>query len=139
MIGLDLPIRCIWGAEFACNPTAMVCAAGLQRVVSWGRRCQLKVGHSFLGVYCWFGCWRYLLLVSGSSRRLLLMVGLRARAFFLHSVNFCLHGCYFVLGLGQLVCSVQDVLLGEDLFLLFQSLKLEVQNGELILVRPRRI
>ena len=86
----------------------------------------------------------YLILVSGSSRRLLLAVGLRARAFFLHSVNFCLHGCYFALGLGQLVCSVQGVLLngqlpGEDLFLLFQSLKLEVQSGELILVRPRRI
>ena len=72
------------------------------------------------------------------------MVGLRARSFFLHSVNFCLHGCYFVLGLGQLVCSVQGILLngqlpGEDLFLLFQSIKLEIQNGELILVRPRRI
>ena len=46
--------------------------------------------------------------------------------------------------LGQLVCSVQGVLLngqlpGEDLFLLFESLKLEVQSGELILVKPRRI
>ena len=72
------------------------------------------------------------------------MVGLRARAFFLHSVNSCLHSCYFALGLGQLVCSVQGVLLngqllGEDLFLLFQTLKLEVQSGELILVGPRRI
>ena len=75
---------------------------------------------------------------------LLFMIGLSVRAFLLHYVNFCLHGCYFVLGLGQLVCSVQGVLLngqlpGKDLFLLFQSIKLEIQNGELILVRPRRI
>ena len=75
---------------------------------------------------------------------LLFMIGLSVRAFLLHYVNFCLHGCYFALALGQLVCSVQGILLngqlpGEDLFLLFQSLKLEVQSGELILVRPRRI
>ena len=72
------------------------------------------------------------------------MIGMSTRAFLLHSVNFCLHGCYFALGFGQLVCSVQSVLLnsqlfGEDIFLLFQGLELEAQGGELILVGPRRI
>ena len=81
----------------------------------------------------------YLILVSGSSRRLLLVVGLRVRTFFLHSVNFCWHGCYFALGLSQLVCSVQRVLLdsqllGKDIFLFFQGLELEAHGGELILV-----
>ena len=75
---------------------------------------------------------------------LLFMIGLSVRTFLLHSVNFCLHGCYFALGLSQLVCSIQRILLygqlfGEDIFLLFQGLKLEAHDGELILVRPRRI
>ena len=70
------------------------------------------------------------------------MIGLSVRAFFLHSVKLCFHSCYFALGLGQLVCSVQRVLLdgqllGEVIFLLFQSLELEAQGGELILVGPR--
>ena len=69
------------------------------------------------------------------------MIGMSTRAFLLHSVNFCLHGCYFALGFGQLVCSVQSVLLnsqlfGEDIFLLFQGLELEAQGGELILLDP---
>ena len=72
------------------------------------------------------------------------MIGMRTRAFLLHSVNFCLHDCYFALGFGQLVCSVQSVLLdsqlfGEDIFLFFQGLELEAQGGELILVGPRMI
>ena len=72
------------------------------------------------------------------------MIGMSTRAFLLHSVNFCLHDCYFALGLGQLVCSVQRVLLdgqllGEDIFLLFQGMELEAQGGELILVGPRGI
>jgi len=58
------------------------------------------------------------------------MIGMSTRAFLLHSVNFCLHGCHFALGLSQLVCSIQRVLLGsqllgEDIFLLFQGLELE--------------
>ena len=58
------------------------------------------------------------------------MTGMSARAFLLYYVNFCLHGCYFALGFGQLVCSVQSILLdsqlfGEDIFLLFQDLELE--------------
>ena len=69
------------------------------------------------------------------------MIGMSTRAFLLHSVNFCLHGCYFALGFGQLVCSVQSILLdsqlfGEDIFLLFQGLKLEAHDCELILVGP---
>jgi len=85
-----------------------------------------------------------LILVSASRRRLLLVIGLSVCTFFLHSVNLCLHGCYFAPGLSQLVCSVQRVLLngqllGKDLFLFFQGLKLEAQGNELILVRPRRI
>ena len=72
------------------------------------------------------------------------MIGLSVRTFLLHSVNFCLHGCYFALGLSQLVCSIQRILLygqlfGEDIFLLFQGLKLEAHDCELILVGPRRI
>ena len=72
---------------------------------------------------------------------LLFMIGLSVRAFLLHYVNFCLHGCYFALGLSQLVCSIQRVLLGsqllgEDIFLFFQGLKLEAHDGELILVGP---
>ena len=31
---------------------------------------------------------------------LLFMIGMSTRAFLLHSVNFCLHGCYFALGFG---------------------------------------
>ena len=59
------------------------------------------------------------------------------------SVNFCLHGCHFALGLSQLVCSLQHVLLraqllGEDVFLLLQGLEMEAHDGELILVRSRR-
>jgi hypothetical protein len=85
-----------------------------------------------------------LILVRGSQRRLLLIIGLSVRAFFLHSIKLCFHSCYFALGLGQLVFSVQRVLLdgqllGKDLFLLFQGLELEAQGGELILVGPRRI
>ena len=72
------------------------------------------------------------------------MIGMSVRAFLLYSVNFCLHVCYFALDLGQLVCSVQRVLLdgqllGEVIFLLFQGLELEAQGGELILVGPRGI
>ena len=52
-----------------------------------------------------------LVLMGGSQRRLLFMIGMSTRAFLLHSVNFCLHGWYFALGFGQLVCSVQSVLL----------------------------
>jgi len=67
------------------------------------------------------------------------MIGMSIRAFLLHSINFCLHGCYFALGLSQLVCSVQRVLLdsqllGKDIFLFFQGLELEAHGGELILV-----
>ena len=85
-----------------------------------------------------------LVLMGGSQRRLLFMIGMSTRAFLLHSVNFCLHGWYFALGFGQLVCSVQSVLLdsqlfGEDIFLFFQGLELEAQGGELILVGPRGI
>ena len=85
-----------------------------------------------------------LILMGGPQWRLLFMIGMSIHAFLLHSVNFCLHGCYFALGFGQLVCSVQSVLLdsqlfGEDIFLLFQGLELEAQGGELILVGPRGI
>ena len=71
------------------------------------------------------------------------MIGMSTRAFLLHSVNFCLHGWYFALGFGQLVCSVQCILLrgqllGEDVFLPLQGLELEAHDGELILVGPRR-
>ena len=73
----------------------------------------------------------------------LLMIGLSACTFLLHFVNFCLHGCYFALGLGQLVCSLQRILLrgqllGENVFLLFQCLELEAHDGELVLAGPRR-
>ena len=83
------------------------------------------------------------LILMGAQRRLLFMIGLSIRVFLLHFVNFCLHGCYLALGLGQLVCSLQCVLLrgqllGEDVFLLFQGLELEAHDGKLILVGPRR-
>ena len=57
----------------------------------------------------------------------LFMIGLSACTFLLHFVNFCLHGCYFALGLGQLVCSLQRILLrgqllGEDFLLPLQGL-----------------
>ena len=84
-----------------------------------------------------------LVLMRRPHRRLLFMIGLSTYTFLLHFVDFCLHGCYFALGFGQLVCSVQCVLqcgqlLGEDVFLLLQSLELEAHDGELILVGPRR-
>ena len=79
-----------------------------------------------------------LVLMGGSQRRLLFMIGLGTCTFLLHFVNFCLHGCYLALGLSQLVCSLQCVLLrgqllGEDVFLLLQGLELEAHDGELIL------
>ena len=84
-----------------------------------------------------------LILMGGSRRRLLFLIGLSTCAFFLHSVNFCLYGYHFALGLSQLVCSIQRVLLGgqllgEDIFLLLQGLELEAHDSELILVGPRR-
>ena len=86
------------------------------------------------------------ILMRGPYRRVLwglFVIGLSACAFLLHFVNFCLHGCYLALGLSQLVCSLQHVLLrgqllGEDVFLPFQGLELEAHDGELILVRPRK-
>ena len=70
------------------------------------------------------------------------MIGLSACTFLLHFVNFCLHGRYLALGLGQLFCSLQRILLcgqlfGEDVFLPFQGLELEAHDGELILVGPQ--
>ena len=64
----------------------------------------------------------------------LLMIGLSACTFLLHFVNFYLHGCYLAVGLNQLVCSLQRILLcgqlfDEDIFLLFQGLKLEAYDG----------
>ena len=102
--------------------------------------CQPKVGRSGLGGYGWFGCCGSH-SDGGPQRMLLFMIGLSVRTFLLHYVNFCLHGCYFALGLSQLVCSIQRVLLGsqllgEDIFLFFQGLKLEAHDGELILVGP---
>ena len=84
-----------------------------------------------------------LVLMGSPHQRLLFLIGLSTCAFLLHFVNFCLHGCYLALGLGQLVCSLQCVLLrgqllGEDVFLPFQGLELEAHNGELILAGPRR-
>ena len=71
------------------------------------------------------------------------MIGMSVRAFLLYSVNFCLHVCYFALDLGQLVCSLQRILLrgqllGENVFLLFQCLELEAHDGELVLAGPQR-
>ena len=71
------------------------------------------------------------------------MIGLSNCTFLLHFINFCLYGRYFALGLGQLVCSLQRVLLrgqllGEDVFLTLQGPELEAHDGELILVGPRR-
>ena len=84
-----------------------------------------------------------LALMGGPYWRLMFMIGLGACIFLLHFVYFRLHGCYLALGFGQLVCSLQHVLLrgqllGEDVFLLFQGLKLEAYNCELVLVGPRR-
>ena len=84
-----------------------------------------------------------LVLMRSPRRRLLFMIGLSTCTFLLHFDDFCLHGRYFALGFGQLVCSVQCVLLrgqllGEDVFLLLQGLEMEAHDGELILVGPRR-
>ena len=86
------------------------------------------------------------ILMRGPYRRVLwglFVIGLSACAFLLHFVNFCLHGRYLALGLGQLFCSLQRILLcgqlfGEDVFLLFQGLELEAHDDKLILVGPRR-
>ena len=75
-----------------------------------------------------------LVLMGSPHQRLLFLIGLSTCAFLLHFVNFCLHGCYLALGLSQLVCSLQRILLcgqllGEDIFLLFQGLKLEAYDS----------
>ena len=70
-----------------------------------------------VGVICASRRWDVMVLEGivgsdgGPQRRLMFMIGMSTRAFLLHSVNFCLHGCYFALGFGQLVCSVQSILL----------------------------